>query len=395
MYLCNKLLPRQQSVLTLIRMFAFAQSKEAGEVLQAYYQAQRRCGQRSESRTTIRMLESLVRLAQAHARLCMCDTVSVRDAVVVVNIMATSMDGADGESEPWARTCQGRIYTLTKAQRINSHSPGASFDAVRCSCCAGEAGEDTVLRDFDNEPDACYAKTEQRVLAGLGLQPSVLAARPTQRCDRHSLSNNDADPTSHDALRPGARLGPGRRKDLSSQGQPSTGTDTTPSTAGIGDFTSIAGQLPPPAQQSVPFVHDGPPRVAATNTAAVGRNDDDDEVDSLSFGDEQASGNAAVASSTTATSSARAIAASSNSIAAAAAAALAECHPNSGGPARRAQGRVGKRKADEAVSRGLQAFRSLSAEAAAPQRYSQQQHYSQPQSMASDLDDNEADALDL
>ena len=143
-------------------------------------------------------------------------------------------------------------------------------------------------------------------------------------------------------------------------------------------------------------VHDGPPRVAATHTTAVGRNDDDDdEVDSLSFGDEQASGIAAVASSTTATSSARAIGASSNSIAAATAAALAECHPNSGGPARRVQGRVGKRKADEAVSRGLQAFRSLSAEAAAPQRYSQRQHYSQPQSMASDLDDNEADALDL
>ena len=49
------------------------------------------------------MLESLVRLAQAHVRLCMRNTVEVQDAIVVVNLMATSMDGIEGDSEPWDR----------------------------------------------------------------------------------------------------------------------------------------------------------------------------------------------------------------------------------------------------------------------------------------------------
>jgi DNA replicative helicase MCM subunit Mcm2 (Cdc46/Mcm family) len=56
------------------------------------------------------MLESLVRLAQAHARLCLRDTVSLQDAVVVVNTMATSMDGADGEAQPWSRAYARRLF---------------------------------------------------------------------------------------------------------------------------------------------------------------------------------------------------------------------------------------------------------------------------------------------
>lgn len=41
------------------------------QVLLAYYQSQRRAEQRSQARTTIRMLESLVRVSQVRAA-CAC-----------------------------------------------------------------------------------------------------------------------------------------------------------------------------------------------------------------------------------------------------------------------------------------------------------------------------------
>jgi|EP01049_Picozoa_sp_SAG25_P024206 DNA replicative helicase MCM subunit Mcm2 (Cdc46/Mcm family) len=43
------------------------------------------------------MLESLVRLSQAHAKLCCRSTVEVLDAVVVVDTMENSIDGAAGD----------------------------------------------------------------------------------------------------------------------------------------------------------------------------------------------------------------------------------------------------------------------------------------------------------
>ena len=64
------------------------------------------------------MLESLVRLAQAHARLCMRDAVSLQDAIVVVNTMATSMDGADGEAEPWPRAISKQPILRPHYQRV-------------------------------------------------------------------------------------------------------------------------------------------------------------------------------------------------------------------------------------------------------------------------------------
>jgi len=63
----------------------------ANDILSAYYTAQRMRDADSQSKTTIRFLESSIRLAQAHARLCWKHTVDVDDAVAAVMTLETSM----------------------------------------------------------------------------------------------------------------------------------------------------------------------------------------------------------------------------------------------------------------------------------------------------------------
>ncbi|KAK9824018.1 hypothetical protein WJX72_006994 [[Myrmecia] bisecta] len=66
-------------------------SSEAEQLLLAYYQSQRQALDRSAARTTIRMLESIIRIAQAHARLTARHVVTLQDAVVAVLVAEASM----------------------------------------------------------------------------------------------------------------------------------------------------------------------------------------------------------------------------------------------------------------------------------------------------------------
>ncbi|KAL3154323.1 hypothetical protein ABBQ32_013806 [Trebouxia sp. C0010 RCD-2024] len=80
------LMTMQQYLLWVKATFHPELSNEAEEVLTGYYKLQRTAVDRTSSRTTVRMLESLVRSAQAHAKLMARQQVTLQDAVVAVSI---------------------------------------------------------------------------------------------------------------------------------------------------------------------------------------------------------------------------------------------------------------------------------------------------------------------
>ncbi|XP_047315145.1 probable DNA helicase MCM9 isoform X3 [Impatiens glandulifera] len=66
-------------------------TKEAERVITSYYQLQRRSATQNAARTTVRMLESLIRLAQAHAKLMFRNEVTRLDAITAILCIEASM----------------------------------------------------------------------------------------------------------------------------------------------------------------------------------------------------------------------------------------------------------------------------------------------------------------
>ncbi|KAJ0395305.1 hypothetical protein P43SY_003203 [Pythium insidiosum] len=138
-------------------------SRGAMSVLQRYYQLQRASEGRSAARTTIRLLESLTRLSQAHARLMFHDQVEVPDAVVAVFLMEVSK----------------------------------ATDS--CSTLLGGGLESVLHSDFAEDPESEYALQERMVLEylGLGELATVSSQVPiASQADRDEEKSEPAVPSS-------------------------------------------------------------------------------------------------------------------------------------------------------------------------------------------------------
>lgn len=126
-------------------------TQECQNVLMAYYRLQRSTDQRSAARTTLRLLESLIRLSQAHARLMSREEVSVLDAIQVILLMECSM--------------------------ANSGSSLISGDDFTSGL--------TLQASPPEDPDAVYRKQERVILRNLGLES--LRPKPAQAPPAASL----------------------------------------------------------------------------------------------------------------------------------------------------------------------------------------------------------------
>ncbi|VEN59871.1 unnamed protein product [Callosobruchus maculatus] len=80
-----------QSYIARIKRFSPKLSEESETILSAYYQMQRSLDGRNKARTTVRLLESLVRLSQGHARLMYHETVEVIDSIYAIVLVDTAM----------------------------------------------------------------------------------------------------------------------------------------------------------------------------------------------------------------------------------------------------------------------------------------------------------------
>ncbi|XP_060074064.1 DNA helicase MCM9-like [Ylistrum balloti] len=85
---------KMQAYLSLVKSINPQLTEDSSRVLREYYRAQRGADDRNAARTTMRLLQSMIRLSQAHARLMFRDTVTVQDAVLAVTLMESSMQGA-------------------------------------------------------------------------------------------------------------------------------------------------------------------------------------------------------------------------------------------------------------------------------------------------------------
>ena len=127
---------------------------DANEILSAYYTAQRsRDASHNQGRTTIRFLESLIRLAQAHAKICFKDSVDIDDAVAAVILLETSMSscsilGSDNTLHSHFPDNPDEDFNIQKLNCLNRLHLNDLANKVR-----QEEAERIASADYDDDED--------------------------------------------------------------------------------------------------------------------------------------------------------------------------------------------------------------------------------------------------
>lgn len=98
-------------------------------ILTRYYQLQRQADLRNSARTTIRLLESLVRISQAHAKLMCHKEVEVNDAVVAIILIECSFQ---------SQSVCGLKSDVFESFPNDSDSEFISQRNIFIICCVGE-----------------------------------------------------------------------------------------------------------------------------------------------------------------------------------------------------------------------------------------------------------------
>jgi DNA helicase MCM9 len=84
-------LPLLRAYISHVKTIKPELTPESKEILMCYYKKQRQADMKNAARTTIRLLESLIRLAEGHARLMYRKRVTMQDAIIAVILMESSM----------------------------------------------------------------------------------------------------------------------------------------------------------------------------------------------------------------------------------------------------------------------------------------------------------------
>lgn len=226
---------KMKTYFCLIRNLHPTLSEVSNQVLLRYYQMQRQSDSRNAARTTIRLLESLIRLAEAHARLMFRSAVTLEDAVTAVSVMESSMQGGallggvnalhtsfpENPRAQYQRQCelileklelQGLLQEeLRRLERLQNESvhqcqSHSLEEEVAPGSCRNDPRDKPRLRTSTQQEQSCSWSSTER--SGADSPPGPGLNRPTS-CN-NSAENRDGrgdgldwlDPTSSPEIAP-------------------------------------------------------------------------------------------------------------------------------------------------------------------------------------------------
>ena len=220
-------------------------SPSCQQLLTRYYQLQRRAGGPKQARINIRMLESLVRLTQAHARLMYRDECRLLDAVMAVLIMEHS-----------ALSC-GML-----AEKKSTISEWVWSSAMPTTVSA-------LHVDFSARPEEEYERWEKTILDRLGVRRDADGAQ-----DRRS-GDSPAGESGRSAVSPAQveGRGPVSFAAVSAAGMAVASIEAASiaSSHPLPAMRSQRSEAPRPPQRSFPLPQPSQPSQAANSAAPLSR----------------------------------------------------------------------------------------------------------------------------